>query len=279
MNKLLFFLLIFIPFISQAYEWDKSDNSVSLKKGGKVIWTHVHDPNEAKPYFHPLNTPSGTILTELKPRDHVWHRGLWFSWKFINGVNYWEEKNGRSAGTSQIQSVKVKTLDDFSAVITMHLDYFQKADKVLLREKRVMKISAPDNGAYSISWNSEFTAQEKIFLDRTPIPGQQGGKSYGGYAGISVRAALDLRKKKDWQFVNENGEKVKHGQPARHVSFQGKNAAITIFTETEQMDKWYITKGMPYFSPAILFENSKTLAKDEKLKLSYKIKVEDKTAK
>lgn len=279
MNKVFFILLFFTPFVTQAYEWVKNDTSVSLKKDGRLIWTHVHDPNEAKPFFHPLNTPSGTALTELKPKDHVWHRGLWFSWKFINGVNYWEEKNGRSAGTTSIQSVEVNTRKDFSAAITLNIDYFQKPGTVLLREKRLMEISVPKEGSYTISWKSEFTAEEKVFLDRTPVPGQQGGKSFGGYAGISVRAALDLRKQKDWTFVNENGEELKHGQPAKNVSFQGEKAAITIFIEGEETNKWYIAKGMPYFSPAILFENALTLEKGRKLNLSYKIKVEDRTAK
>ena len=29
-------------------------------------------------------------MTADRPPDHIWHHGLWFSWKFINKVNYWE---------------------------------------------------------------------------------------------------------------------------------------------------------------------------------------------
>ena len=268
-------LIAFFPLISNAFEWEKTENSVSLKKGDRVVWTHVHDPGEAKSYFHPLNTPSGVRLTELKPKDHVWHRGLWFSWKFINGVNYWEEKNGRSAGITAIQSAIVKTRDDFSAEIILEIDYFKNPEKILLKEKRIIEVSSPKDRSYTISWKSTFTAQEKIFLDRTPIPGQQGGKSFGGYAGLSLRASLDLKKSKDWVFVDQKGNEIKHGESARNVSFKGKKAGLTIVTEGSELNKWYISKGMPYFSPAILFENAITLAKEKQIELSYKIKVED----
>ena len=275
MRKRLLLLFVFYPFLSHAFEWRKTAHALSLKSGDKVIWTHVHDSGEAKPYFHPLNTPAGVLLSELKPKDHLWHRGLWFSWKFINGVNYWEEKNGRSDGTTKIQSVKVKTRDDFSAQIIMEIDYFQNPQKILLKEKRIIEISTPKDSSYTISWGATFTAQEKILLDRTPTPGQQGGKSYGGYAGLSLRASLDLKKSKDWAFVSENGQMIKHGERARHVSFKGNKAGLTIFTEGAELHKWYLNKGMPYFSPAILFENALTLGKNKKIELSYKIKIED----
>lgn len=37
-------------------------------------------PPGRKPAFHPLTTPAGHVVTERAPRDHAWHRGLWFGW-------------------------------------------------------------------------------------------------------------------------------------------------------------------------------------------------------
>src|SRR5689334_15264114 len=57
---------------------------------GHALWKYVY-AGKPKPYFHPVCTPSGHCLTLFEPHDHVWHRGLWFTIKFINGHNFWEE--------------------------------------------------------------------------------------------------------------------------------------------------------------------------------------------
>ena len=37
-------------------------------------------PANRKPSLHPLTTPGGVVMTETMPRDHPWHRGVWFGW-------------------------------------------------------------------------------------------------------------------------------------------------------------------------------------------------------
>ena len=44
-----------------------------------------------RPFVHPLRTPAGHVLTVDAPDDHPWHHGLWFTIKFVNGENFWEE--------------------------------------------------------------------------------------------------------------------------------------------------------------------------------------------
>ena len=95
------------------------------------------------------------------------------------------------------------------------------------------------------------------------------GKEYGGYAGLSVRAARELRNDKEWQFINHNGSSVKHGKKAQYVSFMGPNASITIVPGSSHEYCWYITKGMP-----VTFEKSLKLVKGASKKVSYRIKIE-----
>ena len=54
------------------------------------MWRYVYG-GKAKPFIHPLCTPAGHCLTLFEPHDHVWHHGLWFTFKFVNGENFWEE--------------------------------------------------------------------------------------------------------------------------------------------------------------------------------------------
>jgi type 1 glutamine amidotransferase len=83
-----------------------------------------------KPYFHPL-TVNSTILSCVSPPDHTWHLGLWFSWKFINGVNYWEylddfrspETGYKSEGITKVEKISMIRNPDFSADIQLNLIY------------------------------------------------------------------------------------------------------------------------------------------------------------
>lgn len=270
---------------ADQFNWKKTDHAVALMRDGKVIWQHNHNPAEGKPYFHPLATIKGTVLTELRPRDHVWHRAGWWSWKFIDGLNYWEEdrKTLRSQGLTEIKSTKIETNADHSATIDIVISYHPPDKPELLSETRTLKVSAPDaRGNYHIDWTSSFTAAADITLERTPIPGQPRGAGHGGYAGFSIRAALALR---HWNFLDDAGRINKtHGQQARWVSFggttkAGEDAALVILDHPQNPGsptRWYLAKGMPYFSPAILFAKGRTLKAGEKLQYNYRILIESK---
>jgi hypothetical protein len=274
-----------------AYEWRRTDSSLALLSHDKVVWQLNFDKKQGKPYLHPVSLVDGTELTWLRPADHPWHRALWFSWKFIDGVNYWEEdpETGLSPGRTEVVDIKFWCHDDWladievmlrSVDIEMMLSYHRPGQESVLTEKRLIAVSAPDkNGRYHIDWHSTFTAGEKdVLLDRTPIPGEQGGMGWGGYAGLSIRMAKAAR---GFQFVDSRGRKDKqiHGKKARWVDFSGelpngKEAGITIFDHPENLrhpSPWYVDKGMPYFSPAVLFNKPYKIEAKESLTLWYRI--------
>jgi len=265
-----------------SYSWRQTDSSLALLNHGRVVWQLNFNKKEGKPYFHPVGLIDGTVLTWLRPADHRWHRALWFSWKYINGLNYWEENptTGLSQGRTEIVFIKAIPQDDYSARIAMKLSYHPPERSAVLTEWRYIQVSAPDEiGRYRIEWVSTFTAGDKnVLLDRTPIPGEKDGKGFGGYAGLSVRMAKATR---GWQFVDSEGRKDKeaHGKRARWVDFSGeisgdKAAGITIFDHPENLrhpSPWYVAKGMPYFSPAVLFNKPYTLPAGNVLRLRYHI--------
>ena len=51
--------------------WIEGDTGTAL---------HFEHRHGRKPGIHPLTTPAGRVLTDCEPRDHVWHRGIWFAW-------------------------------------------------------------------------------------------------------------------------------------------------------------------------------------------------------
>jgi len=260
--------------------WQNTDQSVALLNKDSIVWKLNFSKSEGKPYFHPLGLVNGTELTWLRPKDHPWHRALWFSWKYINGLNYWEEdeKTGLSEGRTEIEHVNVTCNDDHSASIKMTLNYNPPHKEPVLTEKRKLSISSPHKkDQYYIDWESTFVAGgEDVVLGRTPINGEENGVTWGGYAGLSLRMVKEAH---DWHFSDSEGQRDMevHGKKARWVDYSGPTATgqfagITIFDHPQNLrspSPWYVAKELTYFSPAILFNEPYTLKKGKTLLLKY----------
>jgi hypothetical protein len=269
-----------------SYDWRQTDGSLALLNRGRLVWQFNFDKKAGKPYFHPVCLADGTELTWHRPPDHPWHYGLWFCWKYINGLNYWEEdrQTGLSEGRTEIRRVDVKLHDDYSADIVLNLSYQPPGAPAVMVEERRIHVIAPDSdGLYRIDWTGRFTAgASDVLLDRTPIPGEKDGQSWGGYAGLSVRFAKDIS---DWRLVDSEGRKdlSAHGQNARWMDLsggfaQGRAAGIAIFDHPNNLRHpapgFVIMDPKPpfgYFSPAVLFNKPYTLPAGANLTLRYRI--------
>lgn len=267
---------------AESFSWTQDQQSLGLVSGTRTVWRVVADPFVGKPYFHPLSTPNGTVLTDFEPADHPWHKGLWFSWKFINGINYWEEnpKTKMSQGCTEIVSTKFEPHEDGSALLHFSLRYLPRNGQPLLSETRSVEVSAPKNGSYEVRWKAEFTALADVLLDRTPIMGEPEGKRVGGYAGLSLRLPPSTLA---WSYRHGSGisdPKKLQGQKGPFLKFTaGDNKpAVTIFDECSPAlptTGWYLYPTMPFFSPALIYSGSRHLAAGEKLQVQYRLLVTD----
>jgi len=271
------------------FEWQQEPGRIALvQRGGAVVWQFNHATNQAMPYFHPLALPGGPSLTWLSPPDHPWHYGLWFAWKFLNGKNYWDfdPQSGRFEGITRWKNVQVTTQPDFFARIEMDLTYQPaKASNAVLRERRSIALSAPGpDGSYHLDWTMTFTAAEgPVAFERTPILGQPDGVAWGGYAGLTLRFAKEL---KDWQVVNAAGaQDLKcHGQKAVGCDFNGKlgarEAGIAMLDHARNLrapTPWYV--GLDPATPfgcliaAPLFNQGHALEARRSFTLRYRVVV------
>ena len=272
---------------SNSLSFDRSDTTFGLKNGEEFIWQYNFNNRYGKQYFHPvsaLNSP----LTCVSPPDHPWHMGLWFSWKFINGLNYWEyldnyksDKTGyRSEGITTIQVNEFSENEDFSADLSLNIVYKPYQGEPVMSEESNIHISAPMNdGSYYLDFDYAFTALgDEVILDRTPIQNEPGGMSWGGYAGLSVRFSQDYNSpeiiapdesdnymQNDWVYMGFN-------------TLTGETAGMCILKNPEFTTgntKWYVinTPEIPffYYSPAILYSGKIVLKKDEQLRLKYRV--------
>jgi len=276
---------------SDQLQWIEDSERIALLRNDTVLWQLNIDPAQDKPYFHPLRTPAGHDLTLERPADHPWHRGLWFSWKTINGINYWEEdvEAGVSEGRSIIQQVESQLNDDHSARITIHITYRDTIGPTI-REQRTLHIDPPlASPGYTINWEHSFTALKDVELELEK-PAKHGGVQWGGYAGLSFRGAATLQ---DPLFRASNGwsnaaDTTGYGEKATWMDMTGsvgsdslQLAGITIFdhpANPRYPSPWYIWYAAGkhlFFTPSLLFDGPLTLQKGEELELKYQTFIHD----
>jgi hypothetical protein len=278
------------------FRWEQvADKSVALVGPCGIVWQLNFGAELTKPHFHPLQTADGRCLTQVSPPDHRWHYGLWHSWKFIDGVNYWEEdQGGRPAGVTRIAQREILRLDDAGARFRLTLEYFprDRKDAVVMADTVELQIETPqDDGCYRIWWTQTSRASRHLRLDRTPLPGEPDGKDYGGYAGLSFRGD---------RFMSEVTLRTSTGKsdadaqrkPASWAAFTGnvdrRPASIAIFdhpANTRHPTPWYCvmrkSRGNAPYSPfwylnaAFLNDAPFELAPDRPLTLRYLVRVDN----
>ncbi len=279
--------------VRAGYSWKKDPVSLTLIKnqpGQKefILWKLNFDP-AYKPFFHPLCSPDGTLLTAEAPPDHLWHLGQWFCWKYINKLNYWEyegdPKKAVSEGRTEIKTIDIKTKRRGDAWIVMKILYhpWDKPDSIVMVEKRTIKLSAPAvDGSYFIDYDLIFTPNIDVVLDRTPPQTSPGGVSWGGYAGLSMRFDQKLSNP---NYFSEKRDSVINGEGNSYVAANlsapgGKTVQLVIMDDPSNPRypaPWY-TINRPnekfwFFSPALLYHSAMELKAGVPLRLKYRVLV------
>ncbi len=277
-----------LPLEPKGLSWIQTKSTLALKNGGKTVWQYNFGPKLTKPYFAPIGPVGAGDLAWVSPPDHPWHYGLWFSWKYINKVNYWEEnrKTRQPDGVTKLVSTTLTPSGDHSAHIVQKFAYHPAGTPkaVVLNETRTIEISAPNSsGGYTLDWTATFTAATDVVLDRTPIHGE-GAKSWGGYAGLSVRFAKAFG---DWNVIGagtkNTGVALKH-KNATGVDFSGTigkapcgMAILDHPSNPRYPTPWHIVMvpktPFAYFNAAVICNKPLPLKKGESMTLRYRVAV------
>ena len=255
---------------------EKTIEGVRCVKDGKTVWQLNLATRESKVFVHPLCLPDGRCVTEARPKDHPWHLGLWFCWKYINGLNYWEPRDPAAEnlfpdGLTVVRDFAIKP-QGAACDVDLKFWYGPRAEpgRVLLDEARTMSFSAPDaRGAYTITSKHVFTAREEVTIDcRRPV----------GYGGFSLRMTDMLRGFKATGEGGEPNEKINVGAPKGMVgvtytdpkSGHGVTVRSPAPIPTERHYSWADHR---YTNPVPMYEKPLVLKAGEKLELNYEVRV------
>jgi hypothetical protein len=273
------------------YKWElHQDRDLELIGPDGVLCRLNFNPEEGKPFFHPLNAVDGTTMTGLRPADHPHHLGLWFCWKSLNGADFWSDST--RDGLTQVDRVSVERTTPEEAQVLLELSYRRKNEPPILKERRRLRIGVPDQqGRYRIDWDLQFEALDDIEISATPLE----KAISGGYAGIAYRpiSAAKLTSAMDPEWLNSTGALDRGIRPRPYeamklhaaqanwcdmsLRFAGKGGDIhglTIFSHPDNFRSppwWHMAAPTGFLNPMFLYRDSWSVAKGETFRLRYRV--------
>lgn len=223
-----------------------------------------------KPHVHPLCTPAGACLTRVEPEDHPWHRGLWFTIKYVNGDNFWEELPPygvlRHRGSTTVDWIG------------------PDRESVVIRERRSLTHVDLADDAYAIDVRLRLEPAVDTVLDRTEFT------TWGGYGGLALRGRSDWV---DTRLLLAGGSPAQQvpGTRARWCDLSGRIgdqaggiAILDAPTNPSHPVPWYGstraetygTEGWSNFlNAAFLWDGPRQVAQGDRLDFAYRAVVHD----
>jgi hypothetical protein len=254
--------------------------SIDIYEGSQLLTTYHVDSRRLKNYFHPVNTGEGYPLTLDQPYDHPWHHGLYFTWKYINGINFWEDTGSpdETGRMTNIGEPQVWMESGKCNIQQMLIWEVLTGEKFMDEHRNITIHPIAQNGGYRIDFDLSFKSlKQTLHFDRTSpeeFP-------WGGYAGLSFRPVRSFGG--GTLISSEDGHDVTsvHGKAAKWCDFTGRldggrelSGGISIFDHPgnpRHPSPYYVfdTNDLQFLQPALLFNEPLYLDKSQILRLRY----------
>jgi hypothetical protein len=253
------------------------DSRIDLANNdGSPIASYRLGPELPKPCFYPLHTAAGRQIAAFEPEDHLWHRGLWFTIKFINKSNFWEERPPFGVQQSK-GSPNCEDISNDAVRIAQRLRWTSEATKAVIDEERDIVFKVHGDGTREIDWHTSLMPLQDLLLDRTPYT------TWGGYGGMTFRAGVDLSES---GYLLPNGQTVEAiiGIPQPWVVMRGAVGGgkfslgiVDHPSNPRSPQPWYAKSGQKYdfLNAAFLFHEPLSVSRGKSLDFRYRILYRD----
>jgi hypothetical protein len=142
-----------------------------------------------RPYFHPLRTLGGDLVTLYRPHDHVWHKGIAWSLPNVGPANFWGGPTYRRGhGYVQLDNdgaMRHRSFDRLEcsteAVRVAHdLDWVTQQGEIWFAERRAFTVGVTGD-AWTLAFDTRFTnvSDREIAIGSPTTEGREDA-GYGG---------------------------------------------------------------------------------------------------
>ncbi|WP_146070232.1 PmoA family protein [Arthrobacter sp. GMC3] len=269
---------------------------LSLVAGEVTVAEYVYRPrgkqqDSPRPYFHPLRTLAGMVVTDFGPADHPWHQGLSFALPVVGGENFWGGPSylpGRGyvqlANNGSQRHRRFSTFDPVAGdrggpSFVEELDWVSQAGAVLLTEVRRISASVLDEARWRLHFATELRNVSAGAI-RLGSPTTR-GRPDAGYGGLFWRAPRSFLGGSVHTQAGEGGEELL-GMRAPWMSFtgthdSGERSTVMMVDRGLGADvgpPWFVrTSDYPGMGPAPFFHEEFELPPGETFAASYDVTV------
>ncbi|PWG07393.1 oxidoreductase [Streptomyces sp. V2] len=167
-----------------------------------------------KPYIHPLRTLAGDVVTDYRPNDHRWHKGLSLTASHLSGANLWGGNSyvhgeGYLAIPERVGSMRHVAFDEVTVddsgrvVIAERLTWHPYDGELWAEETRRVEVHDVDldSRSWALTWTSAITNRRtEPLLFGSPTTA---GRDMAGYTGLFWRGPRAFR---DGRIIGPDGE-------------------------------------------------------------------------
>jgi hypothetical protein len=145
---------------------------VSIQRDGHEVARLHYGTDLNRPFIFPIIGPSGRSLTRMgHPRDpesHSHHNSVWVSHQNVEGVSFWEDRNGNRVVHQRVLRYEDS---DTEALVETENSWVLKDGTKLLRELRRVTIAPLEAGELLIVLDLQFEplGSKDITLGETPF--------------------------------------------------------------------------------------------------------------
>jgi hypothetical protein len=272
--------------------------AIELAHRDQVLLRYVYAPvtlasESPKPFFHPLRTLAGNLVTIFRPHDHLWHHGLAMTMAQLSGQNFWGGPTYvRDRGYVALPNngrIVHQAWDDLRAdagglAATERLTWISSEGEPWIAETRTLAVPAivPDEGYWALDLSFALTNQRAEVL-RFGSPTTE-GRPLAGYGGLFWRGPRSFLRGTILAADGLAGPEVM-GKAAPWLAFVGAHdgtgdTSTILFldhpTNPRFPTKWFV-RNDPYacVSGAFSFDEEYLLAPGDTLALTYRIVIAD----
>ena len=172
--------------------------------GHTELLRYVYRPTDVqlespRPYFHPIRTVSGDLVSLFRPHDHVWHKGIAWSLPNVGPHNFWGGPTFvQGEGYVQLDNDGSMIHEDFTRLpqdadapadrlgVTEDLTWVTQGGERVVEEERSFDVALAADGA---SWVLTFTSSMTNVSDGDLPLGSPttNGRENAGYGGLFWR--------------------------------------------------------------------------------------------
>ncbi len=266
--------------------WTDDGAAVEISLGGVPVLTYTYaadDPQEEspRPYFHPVRTRGGDLVSAYRPHDHVWHKGIAWSLPHLGPDNFWGGPSYRRGkdyqwlpnnGAMRHQEL-LKAADDGGTFTFAHrLQWITQQGSSVVEEERSFQVVPGTDASYTLVFESAMTnvSGEDIHIGSPTTEGRENA----GYGGLFWRGPRSFAGGTIMGSGGATGEELR-GQRAPWLCFVGQHDETCRFSTVVMVDdpasgqpepEWFARSEpfacmgpAPFFSQEVLFRAGSSL--------------------